>query len=124
MLQRVDIKLTFHISDLQTKLEKVKQRPESSLRKENPRLSDRQCLDSDIDIDNIFGPSGGQSDPLIIQDEVIEALELILNSETIIIESEKEKELPRANLIDDVSKIRELNNRSLNTTPPWPPPLT
>ena len=58
MLQRVDIKLMFHISDLQTKLEKVKQRTEGSLRKENPQLSDRQSEDSDIDIDNIFGPSG------------------------------------------------------------------
>ena len=118
MLQRVDIKLTFHISDLQTKLEKVKQHAERSLRKENHRLNDRQSVDSDIEVDNIFGPSGGQSDPPVSQTEVVEAVESILNSETISVESEREHEPPRSSLINDVSKIREMINKSLNSTPP------
>ena len=114
MLQRVDLKLTFHISDLQTKLEKVKQRAERSLRKENHRLNDRQSVDSDIDVDNIFGPSGGQSDPPVTQNEV----ESILTSETISVASEREREPLRSSLINDVSEIRELINKSLNGNPP------
>ena len=118
MLQRVDLKLTFHISDLQTKLEKVKQRAERSLRKENHRLNDRQSVDSDIDVDNIFGPSGGQSDPPVTQNEV----ESILTSETISVASEREREPLRSSLINDVSEIRELINKSLNGNPPLTTP--
>ena len=59
---------------------------------------------------------------MISQNEVGEAVESILNSETISVESEREHEPPRSSLINDVSEIRELINKSLNST--HPPNLT
>ena len=81
MLQRVDIKLTFHISELQTKLEKVKQRAERSLRKENPRLNDRHSMDSDIEVDNMLDLSGDHSVPPLDCNEIGEAIESPVNPE-------------------------------------------
>ena len=122
MLQRVDIKLTFHISELQTKLEKVKQRAERSLRKENPRLNDRHSMDSDIEVDNMLDLSGDHSVPPLGCNEIGETVESPINPEVMNSEFNREHELPRFNLSNNVSEIRDLINKSLNSTPPPPPP--
>ena len=122
MLQRVDIKLTFHISELQTKLEKVKQRAERSLRKENPRLNDRHSMDSDIEVDNMLDLSGDQSVPPLGCNEIGETVESPVNPEVMSTEFNREHEIPRSNLSNYVSEIRDLINKSLNNTPPPPLP--
>ena len=104
-------------------LEKVKQRAERSLRKENPRLNDRHSMDSDIEVDNMLDLSGDHSVPPLDCNEIGEAIESPLDPEVMSTEFYREHVLPRSNLINDVSEIRELINKSLYSTPPPLPPL-